>query len=139
LTYSSYGAPRGASSLPLYTLPSPLIANRKLSLRFLAWVILREEIQLDMHDSIEDSFTALKLYKKYLEYVDAGILDAILNNIQAEGMKTGFKPPNQRSTGPMEAGTGRMETPPIVREGRSEAGTPLPNTRGVGVLQKWPG
>jgi PAB-dependent poly(A)-specific ribonuclease subunit 2 len=101
-------------------------------LRFLAWIILREEIQLNTHDSIEDSYTALRLYKKYLEYNDAGILDAILNSIQAEGMRTGFKPPPRGLAIDQQQ---RTETPPIVREGRSEANTPQP--RG-GVL-KWPG
>lgn len=108
-----------------------IIQTRKLSLRFLAWVVLREEIQLDTHDSIEDSLTALRLYKKYLEYNDAGVLDTILNSIQAEGMRAGFKPPPRGL--PMDQQ--RTETPPIVREGRSEANTPQP--RG-GVL-KWLG
>ncbi|KAL7275645.1 poly(A)-specific ribonuclease [Rhizina undulata] len=91
-------------------------SQRKLSLRFLAWVILREEIQLSTHDSIEDSYTALRLYKKYLEYTDAGILENILDKIHAEGLRTGFKPPRALvdTTG---AGGETL---------RSEAGTPQP-------------
>lgn len=104
--------------------------NRKLSLRFLAWVILREEIQLDTHDSIEDSYTALRLYKKYLEYNDAGVLESMLNNIQIEGMKTGFKPPLRGLLAEH-----RIDTPPILQEGRSEANTPQPR----GGVSKWLG
>ncbi|PUU76126.1 ubiquitin carboxyl-terminal hydrolase-domain-containing protein [Tuber borchii] len=105
-------------------------SQRKLSLRFLAWVILREEIQLDTHDSIEDSYTALRLYKKYLEYNDAGVLESMLNNIQIEGMKTGFKPPPRGLLAEH-----RIDTPPILQEGRSEANTPQPR----GGVPKWLG
>jgi PAB-dependent poly(A)-specific ribonuclease subunit 2 len=105
-------------------------SQRKLSLRFLAWVVLREEIQLDTHDSIEDSYTALRLYKKYLEYSDAGVLEPMLNNIQIEGMKTGFKPPPRGFLAEH-----RTDTPSIVQEGRSEANTPQPR----GGVPKWLG
>lgn len=40
--------------------------QRKISLRFLAYYLLRLEIQDDLHDSIEDSWTALLLYRHYL-------------------------------------------------------------------------
>jgi PAB-dependent poly(A)-specific ribonuclease subunit 2 len=69
---------------------------RKLSLAFLAWYLLKEDIQLETHDSIEDARAALKLYAKYLEFVDAGILDAILAEIYRKGRELGFKPPQGR-------------------------------------------
>lgn len=96
-----------------------------MSLRFLAYVVLREEIQQITHDSVEDSRTALKLYKKYLEYTDAGIMEAIMTNIQVEGMKLGFKPPARGLADQ------RMDTPPILRDHRSEASTPQPRPAGV--------
>ncbi|KAI5851436.1 ubiquitin carboxyl-terminal hydrolase-domain-containing protein [Morchella snyderi] len=104
---------------------------RKLSLRFLAWVILNEEIQLKTHDSIEDSSTALKLYRKYLEFTDAGIMEVMMNRVQVEGMKWGFKPPSRVLA---EMGQDRMDTPPILRDQRSEANTPQPRSS----MTRWP-
>ncbi|KAK4940490.1 poly(A)-specific ribonuclease [Elasticomyces elasticus] len=68
--------------------------KRKLSLRFLAWYLLKEEIQQTTHDSVEDARTALKLYAKYKEFVDAGILEPMLNEIYAKGREVGFKAPS---------------------------------------------
>ncbi|EAQ84938.1 hypothetical protein CHGG_08952 [Chaetomium globosum CBS 148.51] len=68
---------------------------RKLSLAFLAWFLLKEDIQLETHDSIEDARTALKLYRKYLEFEDAGILEAMLEDIYKVGRATNFKPPRK--------------------------------------------
>ncbi|KAG8423891.1 poly(A)-specific ribonuclease [Metarhizium acridum] len=62
-------------TIDLFFLKSRL---RKLSLAFLAWYLLKEDIQMETHDSIEDSRTALKLYRKYLEFEDAGILETML-------------------------------------------------------------
>lgn len=67
---------------------------RKLSLRFLAWVLLREEIQqntLAGHDSIEDARTALKLWRKHIEYEDAGVLEGIKDDIWLKGKAMDFK------------------------------------------------
>ncbi|GAO46990.1 hypothetical protein G7K_1204-t1 [Saitoella complicata NRRL Y-17804] len=67
--------------------------HRKLSLRFLAWYILHEEIQQDTHDSIEDARTALRLHQKYLEYEEAGVLETILHDLYNTGRKHNFRPP----------------------------------------------
>ncbi|CAG8616504.1 10808_t:CDS:10, partial [Acaulospora morrowiae] len=48
---------------------------RKISLRFLAWYLLRQDIQTDTHDSIEDARTALAIYKKYLQFKSEGIFE----------------------------------------------------------------
>lgn len=67
--------------------------RRKLSLKFLAWFLLKEGIQVDTHDSIEDARIALKLYRKYLEFEDAGITKKILAEVYAVGDSVGWRPP----------------------------------------------
>lgn len=67
--------------------------KRKLNLKFLAWCVLKEQIQQDTHDSIEDATTALKLWRKYEEFVDAGVLEPMLNDIYATGSQVKFKAP----------------------------------------------
>lgn len=81
---------------------------RKLSLAFLAWYLLKEDIQLETHDSIEDARTALKLYRKYEEFQDAGILDTILQDIYAKGRDMNYKPPPKKMDGQLVE---RPETP----------------------------
>ncbi|KAK3349906.1 ubiquitin carboxyl-terminal hydrolase-domain-containing protein [Lasiosphaeria hispida] len=98
-------------TIELFYLPSRL---RKLSLAFLAWYLLKEDIQLETHDSIEDARTALKLYRKYLEYEDAGIFLQMLEDIYRAGRITNFKP--QRKD---DQAVQRTETPPIPLEGPS--------------------
>lgn len=74
-------------------------ARRKLSLRFLAWLLLKEDIQSageQGHDSIEDAATALKLWRKYLEFVDAGILEAMIDEIWVKGKAYDFRVPMDR-------------------------------------------
>lgn len=67
--------------------------GRKLSLRFLAWYLLKEEIQLEEHDSIEDARTALRLWRKYEEFVDAGVVGRMVEECYRVGREVGFKPP----------------------------------------------
>lgn len=71
--------------------------RRKLSLRFLAWIVLKEEVQknADMgHDSIEDARTALKLWRKFDEYHNAGVLETIMDEVWHKGRLTEFKVPS---------------------------------------------
>ncbi|KAK3381583.1 ubiquitin carboxyl-terminal hydrolase-domain-containing protein [Podospora didyma] len=95
--------------------------KRKLGLGFLAGNILKKEIQLDEHDSIEDAAAALGLYRKYLEFEDAGILEMILEGIYKEGQKTNYKP--KRKDGQVVQ---RTDTPPIPLEGSISSGGPGP-------------
>lgn len=80
---------------------------RKLGLAFLAWYLLKEEIQVETHDSIEDARTALKLYRKYLEFEDANILEQMMEDIYSMGAKVHFKPPAALKSDV------RTETPPL--------------------------
>jgi len=59
--------------------------QRRLSLRFLSWFVLREHIQTDTHDSIEDAYSALKLYKAYHEFEEQGIFDQKLEELYKDG------------------------------------------------------
>ncbi|KAF7719834.1 PAN2-PAN3 deadenylation complex catalytic subunit PAN2 [Penicillium ucsense] len=74
--------------------------NRRLSLRYLAWAVFKEYIQeeptsevIHGHDSIEDARMAMRLWKKFQEYQDAGIVALMLEEIFREGSKHGFRPP----------------------------------------------
>ena len=86
---------------------------RKLSLAFLAWYLLKEDIQLETHDSIEDARTALKLYRKYQEFEDAGVLENILQDIYKVGREVGYKAPSSRNKDLAAGGGGdtRTQTP----------------------------
>lgn len=110
-------------TIDLFYLKSRL---RKLSLAFLAWYLLKEDIQMETHDSIEDSRTALKLYRKYLEFQDAGILETMLQDIYRAGREVNFKPP-RKDDGQIP----RSETPPpLPTEGAVPPSTPV---RPIGI------
>lgn len=66
---------------------------RWLGLALLADIIFGIKIQKGAkgHDSIEDARMSLKLYRKYLEWVDAGILNGELVRVYNEGKKRHFK------------------------------------------------
>ncbi|KAF4122704.1 LOW QUALITY PROTEIN: PAB-dependent poly(A)-specific ribonuclease subunit 2 [Geosmithia morbida] len=95
---------------------------RKLSLAFLAWYLLKEDIQMETHDSIEDSRTALKLYRKFLEFKDAGILETMLQDIYRVGRDVNFKPPRKDGQGIQ-----RTDTPPLPTDSNGN-GTSRPPT-----------
>ena len=103
---------------------------RKLSLAFLAWYLLKEDIQMETHDSIEDSRTALKLYKKYLEFQDAGILETMLQDIYRAGRDVNFKAPRKD-----DQEVQRTETPPLPIEGGPGPLTPVRRAGAVAAAQ----
>jgi PAB-dependent poly(A)-specific ribonuclease subunit 2 len=115
-------------TIDLFFLKSRL---RKLSLAFLAWYLLKEDIQMETHDSIEDSRTALKLYRKYLEFEDAGILEAMLQDIYRAGRDVNFKPPRKD-----DMGFQRTDTPPLPVD---SSATPGPSTPVRSIIGMAPG
>lgn len=62
--------------------------QRKLSLRFLSWFLLKKDIQTSTHDSIEDARYALLLYKLYQTFETEGRFEDVMEDIFIEGRKT---------------------------------------------------
>ncbi|KZT11602.1 cysteine proteinase [Laetiporus sulphureus 93-53] len=99
-------------TVDLYFLPQ---RQRRLSLRFLAWIVLEQNIQTDTHDSIEDALSALRLYKAYQSFESQGIFDQKLEELYKEGKKYNWRPPP-----PPEAPAGAVTAPP------SSTASPVP-------------
>lgn len=59
--------------------------QRRISLKFLSWFVLHENIQIDTHDSIEDARSTLLLYKAYHEFEEQGIFDQKLEELYKAG------------------------------------------------------
>ncbi|KKY24389.1 putative pab-dependent polyspecific ribonuclease subunit pan2 [Phaeomoniella chlamydospora] len=53
--------------------------------------------QIEGHDSITDALMALRLWRKYLEWSDAGVLEQMVEEIYREGYKYGYRPPIRNS------------------------------------------
>ncbi|KAI4200031.1 MAG: hypothetical protein LQ346_002462 [Caloplaca aetnensis] len=105
---------------------NPARSKRNLSLRFLAWYLLKEDIQSGNHDSIEDALTALKLWRKYEEYQDAGVVERIIDEIYTAGRKLNYKVPekgSERWTGGLTVPSRGRDTPDLD-SGRSGPSTP---------------
>ncbi|KAI9690962.1 MAG: poly(A)-specific ribonuclease [Bathelium mastoideum] len=96
--------------------------QRKLNLRFLAWYLLKEDIQTGMHDSVEDARTALRLWKKYQEFQDAGVLEQMLEEVYRRGREVGFKAPGAIPKDDAKKDAGGTDTPDLL--GDSTPGTP---------------
>ncbi|KAF2001926.1 PAB-dependent poly(A)-specific ribonuclease-like protein subunit pan2 [Amniculicola lignicola CBS 123094] len=71
--------------------------HRKLNLKFLAWCVLKESIQQESHDSIEDALTALKLWRKYEEWDEKGVVEWALDDVYNTGREVGFRAPGSAS------------------------------------------
>lgn len=106
---------------------NPARSKRNLSLRFLAWYLLKENIQSSTHDSIEDALTALKIWRKYEEFQDAGIVEQMIDEIYTAGRKLNYKVPEKGS----ERGIGGLIVPtrgrdtPDMDSGVSGPSTPV--------------
>lgn len=109
--------------------------HRKLNLKFLAWCVLKEAIQQTTHDSIEDAETALKLWRKYEEFVDAGVLEVMLNDIYSVGREVGFRAPGSATQGRPGTAGGRDTPEPGGRSDTPGAGvTPRKGALGRGIF-----
>lgn len=67
--------------------------KRKLSLKFLAYVLLKEKVQTGNHDSVEDAYTALMLFQKHEELTRSGDLESVLYQVYMEGQQRRFRAP----------------------------------------------
>ena len=72
-------------------------AKRFISLRYLAWVFLKDEdVQRGWgHDSIVDAYTALRLWRKYKEFVRDGTWTSQLRMLYQKGPRTDWLPPEE--------------------------------------------
>lgn len=80
-------------TVELYYLKS---RGRKLSLRFLSWLVLGDLVQTGEtggHDSVEDARTALRLWRAWKEYEAEGSCEEVLAEIYRRGREYGFKVP----------------------------------------------
>ena len=99
--------------------------QRKLSLRFLASYLLKEDIQQTTHDSIEDARTAVRLYRKYQEMQAEGNFQGKLLEIYRFGKQHGF-------TGEKRPDNLHMESKP-THEGVTGGGDASSGGIGVGA------
>jgi len=68
------------------------IENRRyISLRFLVNYLLGRDMQVEIHDSIEDSKAANELYLKALELKEKGIFEETLRKIYERGQQIDWK------------------------------------------------
>ncbi|GAB1517761.1 poly(A)-specific ribonuclease [Rhizoctonia solani] len=67
--------------------------QRRIGLRFLSWYLLRQTIQIDTHNSIEDARAALLLYNLYVQLETEGQFEDTLDEIYREGRALNWKTP----------------------------------------------
>lgn len=66
--------------------------QRTLKLSLLARFFLTEDIQTGNHDSIEDAHTALRLWRKFQEFEEAGTTKQKIKEVYRYGEEFGFDP-----------------------------------------------
>ncbi|KAJ1976780.1 poly(A)-specific ribonuclease [Dimargaris verticillata] len=67
---------------------------RLISLRFLTWFLLHQDIQQASHCSVQDAQMALKLYQKYCQLKESNLFDQVLDEIYEQGHTLGWKLPD---------------------------------------------
>jgi len=100
--------------------------------------VLKEKIQEDTHDSIEDATTALKLWRKYQEFVDAGVLEQMLDNIYATGRESGSGRRAARTSG-LEVVEIRLSLGGRIRRESGGRGSRLWSWRSISIARPWRG
>lgn len=110
--------------------------NRRLSLKYLAWAVFKEYIQEetvdesqgDGHDSIEDARMALRLWRKFQEYEEAGIVEQMIEEIYRKGSRYGWKPPLRSGGGALAADLAANGSGSTFASGRNTPEPGLPGT-----------
>ena len=89
------------------------VHQRNLSLRFLAWFLLKQDIQsgavvraeddsskelVEGHDSIQDADAALKLYRRYEIFQRDDRLEDVLEDLYEVGPRVNWRPPVRTDT-----------------------------------------
>jgi PAB-dependent poly(A)-specific ribonuclease subunit 2 len=74
-------------TVKLYQLPN----QRKIGLRFLSFVLLKQDIQAEIHDSVEDAKIALALYHLYLKFQESGTFQKVLTKLYEIGRSYNWK------------------------------------------------
>jgi len=77
-------------TVDLYYLKS---RGRKLSLRFLSWLILDEMVQTANHDSVEDARTAIRLWREWQKFEREERCEEVLQEIYKRGRDYNFRVP----------------------------------------------
>ena len=79
--------------------------ERTLKLSLLADFFLKEDIQTGNHDSIEDAHTALRLWRKYQEFEEKGIVEKMIDEVYRYGRKHQYNPAREDLRGHHGRGT----------------------------------
>ncbi|KAH8081265.1 ubiquitin carboxyl-terminal hydrolase-domain-containing protein [Filobasidium floriforme] len=95
--FVGHGLPKDFRTINIFVPPTQVIdtvaifydpsRHRRLSLRFLSWFLLKQDIQTAEHDSIEDARCALQLYKKYQTFVQENRFEDVLEDIYEAGQR----------------------------------------------------
>ncbi|CAI4230764.1 unnamed protein product [Auanema sp. JU1783] len=102
VVFVGHGLNNDFSVLNIYVPPEQMIdtvqlfhlpQKRMISLQFLAWYLLGENIQESVHDSVEDARVALNLYKKWKEFEESHTLDNVLTQLYETGEQCNWRTP----------------------------------------------
>lgn len=98
--FVGHGLAKDFLTVNLFVPPSQIIdtvqiyhleKRRYISLRFLVNYLFRRDMQVEVHDSVEDARAAYDLYLKALELKKEGRFDAVLREIYDHGTQTDWK------------------------------------------------